>query len=178
MSQEDLLIDRESVPDNISLSAVQEGKVVEHNVETLALLVGAERLKHLEQKITKEFQELKTRQEHVSIHNKLIKAINAAQHNGELDLTSNEELRSKLLKSHELGVEINLEKMKYTKEDVERLTENIRITVDDLNIMNEMQLQTVNRLLTERYETYQIMRNIVKPLHEDKISKARAAGGR
>ncbi len=178
MSQEDLTIDHNAVADGVKLSAIQEGKTVEHNVETLALLVGAERLKFLEQKITKEFQELKARQEQVSSHNKLIKSINAAQHEGELDLTNNDELRAKLVKANELGVEINLDKMRYTKEDLERLNENIRLTVDDLNVMNEMQLQTVNRLLTERYETYQIMRNIVKPLHEDKISKARAAGGR
>lgn len=178
MSHEDLVIDNNTTINDINLSAINQGKVVEHNVEALALLVGAERLKFLEGKISKEFKELKERQDQVSSHNKLIKAINSAQNNGELNIANNEELKAKFARAQELGVDINLEKTSYTKDELERLNENIRITIDDLNVLNEMQLQTVNRLLTERYETYQIMRSIVKPLHEDKIAKARAAGGR
>jgi len=68
--------------------------------------------------------------------------------------------------------------MKYSREERERLVENIRMACDDLNMENDMQIQTVTRLTNERYEAFQLARSIMKPLHEDKINKARALAGR
>lgn len=148
------------------------------SLESLALLVNTERLHHLENKITKEFTELKERQERVSSLHKLIRAINSATTNEEFDCTNNPDTQAMLAKAKEYGVEIKEGKFKYNKQERDRLIENIRLTVDDYNVLNDMQLQTVSRLMTERYESYQLARSIMKPLHEDKISKARAAGGR
>jgi len=66
------------------------------------------------------------------------------------------------------------DKFKYNKDERDRLVENIRMTIEDLNVKNDMQLQTITRLTNERYESYQMARSILKPLHDDKINKAHA----
>jgi len=148
------------------------------SMESMVLLINAERLRFLENKITKEFKELKERQDKVAFLNSLNKKINSATVKDELDITSEEELKTMLEKAKEYGVDVKDGKLKFNKEERDRLIENIRLTVDDLNVLNDMQLQTVTRLTTERYESYQLARSIMKPLHEDKVSKARAMGGR
>lgn len=148
------------------------------SLESLALLINMERLKRLENKIATEFVELKKRQDEVSFLHKLIKTINTATVNEEFDCTNNQELKDLLAKAKECGVDLKEDKFKYTKEERERLIENIRITADDNNVLNDMQLQTITRLTTERYESYQLARSIMKPLHEDKTNKARAIAGR
>lgn len=146
--------------------------------ESLAFLVHAERLQHLENKITESFIELKQRQDEVTFLHKLTKTINTATVDEAFDCSTNEELKTLLDKARDLGIEITKGKYKYTKEERERLIDNIKITVDDKNVLNDMDLQKVTRLTTERYESYQLIRAMMKPLHEDKINKARAAGGR
>lgn len=148
------------------------------SLESLTLLINMERLKRLESKIATEFIELKKRQDEVTFLHKLIKTINTATINEELDCTNNEELKNLLAKAKEYGVDLKEGKFKYTKEERDRLIENIRITADDNNVLNDMQLQTITRLTTERYESYQLARSIMKPLHDDKTSKARAIAGR
>ena len=148
------------------------------SIEATVLLVNTQRLKYLENQIKSEFLELKKRQDEVSFLHKLIKTINAATVNDELDCTNNKEIQDLLLKAKEHGVNLKEDKFTYTKEERERLIENIRLTSDDNNHLNDMQFQSVNRLITERYESYQLARSILKPLHEDKINKARAIAGR
>lgn len=146
--------------------------------ESLAFLVHAQRLNHLEKQITDSFIELKKRQDEVAFLHKLMKSINTATTDEAFDCTNNEELKQLLNKAKDLGIEITEGKYKYSKEERERLIDNIKITVDDKNVLNDMDLQKVTRLTTERYESYQLIRAMMKPLHEDKINKARAAGGR
>lgn len=148
------------------------------SLEALALLINSERLKTLENKITSEFLELKKRQDEVTFLHNLIKKINTATTKEEFECTNNQELKDLLKKAKEHGVDLKEDKFKYTKEERERLIENIRITAEDNNVLNDMQLQTITRLTTERYESYQLARSIMRPLHEDKINKARAIGGR
>lgn len=148
------------------------------SLEALVLLINSERLKTLENKIASEFIELKKRQDQVSFLHKLIKTINTATTNEEFDCTDNQELKNLLAKAKEHGVDMKEGKYKFNKEERERLIENIRITADDNNVLNDMQLQTITRLTTERYESYQLARSIMKPLHEDKVNKARAIAGR
>jgi len=148
------------------------------SLEALVLLINTERLRTLEHKITNEFIELKKRQDQVSFLHKLIKAVNTATKNDEFDCTNEPELKNLLSKAHEYGVEIKTDKLKYNKDERERLIENIKMTADDFNVLNDMQLQTISRLTTERYESYQLARSIMKPLHEDKQNKARAIAGK
>lgn len=148
------------------------------SIEALALLINTDRLKHLEKKITSEFVELKKRQDQVSYLHKLIKTINIATVKDELDFTNNQEIKDLIKTAQEYGVEIKDGKFKYNKEERERLIENIRITAEDYNVLNDMQLQTITRFTNERYESYQLARSIMKPLHDDKTNKARAVAGR
>lgn len=148
------------------------------SLEALSLLINTERLKRLENKITTEFVELKKRQDQVTFLHKLIKAINAGTVNEEFDCSSNPELQNLLGKAKEYGADLKEGKFKYNKDERERLIENIRITADDFNVLNDMQLQTITRFTTERYESYQLARSIMKPLHEDKVNKARAMAGK
>lgn len=76
------------------------------------------------------------------------------------------------------GIPIDTNKLQYTKEEVDRLLETIRISVDDMNVINEMQLQTVNRIVTQQQELFQIMKALLKPLHDTKVGMARAIAGR
>jgi hypothetical protein len=148
------------------------------SLEALALLINSDRLKYLENKIRSEFIDLKKRQDQVTSLHKLIKMINTATTNDEFDCTQQPELQELLKKAKENGVDIQEGKFKYQKDERERLIENIRITADDYNVLNDMQLQTITRLTTERYESYQLARSIMKPLHEDKTNKARAIAGK
>lgn len=150
----------------------------ELSLESMALLINMERLHFLEKKITNEFVELKSRQDQVSFLHKLNKKINTATQKEEFDCSKDSELQEMLKKAKDYGVDIKDGKFKYDKDERERLIENIKMTADDLNVLNDMQLQTITRLTTERYESYQLARSIMKPLHEDKVAKARAMAGR
>lgn len=150
----------------------------EITLEGLALLVHTQRLNHLENKITTEFTELKKRQDQVSFLHKLMKMINAATVDGQFDCSNNQEIKDFLATAHEYGVEITEGKYNYNREERDRLIDNIRMTADDYNTLNDMQLQSITRLTTERYESYHLARSIMKPLHEDKVNKARSLGGK
>lgn len=79
------------------------------------------------------------------------------------------------------GVKDNKGKLKtgtYNKEERDRWVEILRTTSDDLTMLHQMQVQVVNRLNNERNETLLMARTIMKTLHEDKLSKARAIAGR
>lgn len=145
------------------------------SLETLILLINCDRLKILRDKTNKEFSELKARQDKVSTLHKLLKKINVATSDkGELDFTSNAEISDLLKQAKELGIEYQEGKTKYSKDERDRFVDNIQMTIDDFNVHNEMQLQTINRLTNERHECYQLARSILKPLHEAKMQTARA----
>lgn len=147
------------------------------SIEALILLINAERLKQLQEKTEKEFSELRERQDQVKELHDILKAINAAtKENGSLDLSQNEELKAKVQRAKELGVDVK-DGAKFNKDERDRLVENIRMTVEDKNVQNDMQLQTISRLTNERYESYQMARSILKPLHEAKSSLARGLRG-
>lgn len=173
---------QEATVKEVVASAVKEiGSEVDPNnlsLEALALLINTERLKFLEGKISSEFIELKKRQDQISFLHKLIKTINIGTVNEEFDCSKNQELKDLLGKAKEFGVEIKEGKFKYNKDERERLIENIRITAEDLNVLNDMQLQTITRFTNERYESYQLARSIMKPLHDAKTNTSRAISGR
>jgi hypothetical protein len=149
------------------------------SLQSLILLVNAERLRFLHDKTHQEFAQLKERQQQVSTLHKLQKGINnTTSAKGEFDCSNNKDLQDLLQEAKKLGVETIDGKFKYTAEEKDRLIENIRMTVEDLNVQNDMQMQTITNLNNERYESYQLARTIIKPLHDDKINKARAIAGR
>lgn len=170
----------QNVSEVLTKAVDNEGGIDPENLslEALILLINTERLKYLQEKTQNEFSELKDRQAKVAELHNILKALNAATDaKGELDLTKNEELKQLLSKAKELGVDVKDGKFKFNKEERERLVENIRMTVEDLNVKNDMQLQVISRLTNERYESYQMARSILKPLHDAKTSYARAMRG-
>jgi len=148
-------------------------------LEQLVLLINFERLENLKNKLNKEFGELTERQDHVHFLHQIIQRINKnCAENGTYDCKNDSEMQGWLQKAKDLGVEIDCSKGSFSKLEKERLVENIKMTVDDFNVKNDLQMQTVNRLTNERYESYQLARSILNPLHEDKKNKARAIAGR
>lgn len=148
------------------------------SLETLSMLVHGDRLSFLHNRIHKELATLRERQDKVSALHKIMKKINVATNDeGKFECTENEELQKHLQEAKRLGVEIEDEKFIYSKEERDRLIENFNMTIADYNVSNDMQLQAVNRLTNERYESFQLLRSIMKPLHEDKMGKARAVRG-
>lgn len=145
------------------------------SLEALILLINSERLHTLEDQIHKEFQELKPRQDQVAFLHKLLKAINSSTNDkGGLDWSKNDELLELMDKAREMGVDIPEGKKKFNQDERERLVDNVKMTVEDLNVQNDMQLQNITRLNNERFESYQLARAIMKPLHDVKIQSARA----
>lgn len=144
------------------------------SLEALILLINAERLKQLHNKTHNEFTELRKRQGQVKSLHDLLKRINTNTTDvGEFDCSSNSDIQDLLKQAKEIGVDVEDGKFKYSKDERDRLVENVRMTIEDLNVMNDMQLQTVNRLTNERYESYQLVRSIIKPLHEAKMQISR-----
>ncbi len=149
------------------------------SLESMILLLTAERLHRLEDDSRKQMDELRKRQEQVSFLHKLMKTINTATGNtGTVDLSPYPELVDMLKKAKEMGVELDENKTSYNNDERERLVENLRMTVEDLNVQNDMQLQVISRMTNERYESYQMARAILKPLHDAKLSNARYIAGR
>lgn len=193
-------------------------------LEQLVFLINAARVAQLQKETSKEFLELKDRQELVTLLQRMLKGINT---DTDVDGTLDREKFGKVLQELRTEIEAkrdaeraNLEKdpeknksalenldQKYqskfdqideiqkmadgigadpkgknskpfTKEMRDRLLDNIRITIDDHNVKNDMQLQTVTRLTNERYETYQMARSIMKTLHDAKTQHARGITGR
>lgn len=150
-----------------------------YSVETLAFLINKNRVSSLENRMRTEFKELKQRQGEVKYLHQLLRSINTlTDAKGNFDYSNNPELKAMFDEAVKMGVEIDLQKVKYTREERERLIDNIKMMCEDLNVQNEMQLQTITRLTNERYESFQMARSIMKPLHDDKVNKARAMGGR
>ena len=148
------------------------------SIDALLMLLHSERLKTLREQTSKEFKELSERQGLVRKLHEVMKGLNkATSEKGDLNIKDNPELQDHLKTAKELGVDIKEEKTKYSKDERDRLIENLRMTIEDHNVQNDMQLQTVQRLTNERYESYQMARTILKPLHDDKLNKARKVAG-
>jgi len=173
-------------------------------MEQISQLMILQKLDALRTEFRSKGMELHKRQERVRWLHDLLQRINKRvdKETGELDLThaSIDEKTGKLkeginveddqelqdiMKLRELlqeaagdqGYEITA-KSKYNKDERERMTDNLRMVCDDLNLQNDMQMQDLNQLVNERYEVYQMARAIMKPLHEDKVHKARSLSGR
>ena len=154
-------------------------------LEQLVFLLLTDRLKQLQNQSVDEFQQLKKRQDKVVELHKVLKSINSNTNSDtELKFPPGCDLDKLLQRAKELGVDVcngtkgKDGKITYSRDQRERLIDNIRMTIEDLNMQNEMQMQTVTRLINERYESYQMARAILKPIHDDKMSKARAIAGR
>ena len=173
-------------------------------MEQISQLMILQKLDALRTDFRGKGMELRKRQERVRWLHDLLQRINKRvdKETGELDLThsSIDEKTGKVKEGVSLDDDLELQdvirlrellqqaaddkgyeitaKSKYNKDERERMTDNLRMVCDDLNLQNDRQLQDLNHLVNERYEVYQMARAIMKPLHEDKVHKARSLSGR
>lgn len=160
-------------------------------IDSLVHDILTARLHKLQEDTKKELAELKDRQKEVQKLHDLIAKINSltdkegeVQADGELCSMLQEAMQSSAnsdevneLKMNSDSLKIVKSGEKYKPEERQRLIENLRMHIEDLNTQNDMQLQTVTQKTNERYETYQMVRAIEKPLDEDRKNKARALRG-
>ncbi len=144
------------------------------SLEDLTFLVNHERVAKLETNIREEFKGISDRNARIKRLHQLIQAVNTATDSkGNLDISNNKELQELIrLAKEELGVELPLGKNQFNALERDRLVDNIRMSVDDLNVENDLQLQKVSRLNNERQESYQLAKSILKTLHEVKVRQA------
>lgn len=149
----------------------------ELGLESLSLLLCSKSVKDIEARIRNEFEDLKQRQAQVRYLHKLLKIINAhTDAKGKFDASQDKELQKLLDQAAEMGVMLPNSTYKFSSDEKTRLVDSVRMTCDDLNLQNEMQMQTVSRLTNERYEAYQMARSILRPLHEAKVNGFRGMG--
>lgn len=167
------------------VEAIQTGRQVNRNrgqlsVESLALVCCTTGVSRVENQMANEYVELRERQERIHVLHQLQREINASSEAGEgFDWSDNPELQALVERARELGVPIPGEQGDYVFDEADQraLMENIRMTVDDLQMLNDLQLQKIANLTNRRYEFYQMARAILRPLHEAKVNAARKAGG-
>jgi hypothetical protein len=152
------------------------------SLEQLVVLINTDRVRSLEAKSKSELTELKERYSQVRSLNDLRKRVNNALSAGpksSLDLTKDSEAKALMEKAKAVGVPVIDGKDVYTKEEAERLLDNIKMTIEDMNVQNDLQMQQISRLQNEHHESFQLAMSIMRPLHQSKTSSARAiAGGR
>ncbi|MBB65012.1 MAG: hypothetical protein CMO81_08090 [Waddliaceae bacterium] len=148
------------------------------SLEDLILLVNSRKIGDLEGTSNKELEELRERQADVKYLHNVIKLINKmTKEDGSFNCEKDNEVKDVLKKARKMGVDIEKKKYVFSKEEKDRLIENIHMTIEDLNTENEMQLQTLSRLTNERYEVWQLTRATTKVLDEAKKQAARGIKG-
>lgn len=173
---------------------IEVDKVIEKTptVDSLVMDILSTRLNKLHVDTKKELEALKERQKEVEKLHDLIAKINSLTDKEGIVKVDDElyDMLQDAIKSTSYSEEVNDIKISgdnlkilksgetYQPEDRQRLTENLRMHIEDLNTQNDMQLQTVTQLTNERYETYQMARAVLKPLDEDKKRKAQGIAGR
>lgn len=169
------VVDETSPIDSVNPSLPPE----EMTLEQLTLLVTIERVKSLEDKTKAEYEALRDRQGKVTFLHRLLKTVNLiTDGKDQLNLNQHPDLKEMIQQAKDLGADIDPSKMTYTKDERDKFVESLRITCDDLNIQNDMQIQTVTRLTNERYETFQLAKSMFRPLDEAKTAIARSIAGR
>ncbi|CRX38649.1 hypothetical protein [Estrella lausannensis] len=147
-------------------------------LEKLLFLVHTERLKHLEDKSATTLDSLTESQDQVSkLHDLIAKINEITDKDGKINVEKGSEVEKLLKEAEEMGVKIAKTDGEFTDKEKERLVENIRLQIENLNVKNDMMLQEVTRITNERYEMYQLTRMAHKVLDEDKKNKARAIRG-
>lgn len=158
------------------------GKLVDVNtmsIQQVMLILMNERVESLTEKTGNELKELVERQKLVAeLHNVLAGINSATDKDGKISVAKGSELESLLKRAEELGVKIPKTEGTFERDERERLVENLRMTVEDLNVKNDMQLQKVTKYTNERYEAYQMARSIMKAPDDAVKSSARNIAGR
>lgn len=73
---------------------------------------------------------------------------------------------------------IDKEKTFFSKDERERILENARTTCGDLNVRNDLQMQTIQRLTNNRHELLHYARTIQKTVQDTLMRISQRIGGR
>ncbi len=155
------------------IDAAEEGSNL--TVEELALLLQVDRLETIDQQMQDASTTIRDRQEDIRLlHDAIAKINNALDDKDRLDIADNEELQELFQQLRdELDIDIDPAKTYWKSEEKDRLIEALRFRCEDLNSINQMDLQDIHLFMTKRYEIYELTKSILKPLHQDKVNKAR-----
>lgn len=150
-----------------------------YSLETLALLVNKQRVDQLEEKLRTQFKDLKKRQEEIKALQSLVRTLNAATDENEtLDLDKSAEAKELY---EVVGKRFDLklpEKTKFNGPARERMIENIKMAIDERNLENDLLMNTIQQLNSERNESFQLANKIIKTLHDAKMRQTQALSGR
>lgn len=153
----------------------------ELSLEDAIKLLNTERLSYLRDETTNKISQLQKMQQSVEVLQTLLQRINAiTDKDGKVNFskdTGEPKIEELIKQAKDLGVKWDKTDTKLSREEKDQLVSNVRLTIDNLNVKNDMALQEITRLTNERYESYQIARSMLKPLDDVKKSMARAARG-
>jgi len=163
----------------------QEQIIAEENIdlqkdlclEELALIIQTTRLKKIEAQLQAKINEVKKRQATVKELHEILSRINSScDSKGKFDIKKNPELKKMIQRAKDLGIDIKSGKVTWNSDEKDRLVENVRMKCEDHNSANQMDLQDSQMMMNRRFEIYELTKSIMKPLHDDKINKARKIG--
>lgn len=124
--------------------------------------------RYIDKKCIEEFEKVEKNKNDVKALHELRQEINKNTNSkGELDLNNPRGIEL-IKKAKELGIVFKDKngKLSFTKEEREYLIEAIEMTIKDLNIQSQLQMQTLSRLTNLRYEFHQLARLIEKRIDE------------
>ena len=150
-----------------------------YSLETLALLVNKQRVDELEGKLKTHFKDLKKLQEEIKALQSLVRTLNAATDDNEnLDLDKSAEAKE-LYELMDKRFDLKLpNKTKFNGSARERMVDNIKMAIDERNLENDLLMNTIQQLNSERNESFQLANKIVKTLHDAKMRQTQALSGR
>jgi hypothetical protein len=164
-----------------------EKSIDDYSIHELLELIRLERTKNLNESHEKELKELTKRQAQVRFLANLKRIVTLAnQDNGGFNANI-EELQKLIAKANESENEelktllqdagIVEGKESYTKEEKTNILDSIRLSIEQLNVLNDMQMQVVTRLESETNDTIQMCLAGQKPLNNVISAMARAIKG-
>lgn len=160
-------MDPKPIDTTIEIEAINTDQSKHPDILPLVKAILFSQLESLQNKSKKALKEFNDRHGQVIELHHLMQALRSLKDNqGNVDITQNEEIKNLIKRAKELGVDLQEDKTQYTKEELNDLLENIRMTVEDLNTKNEVLQQKITRLNNEKYESLQIANKVITTLKE------------
>lgn len=143
-------------------------------LQTLTYMVLTEHIEELSKDIKSELDKVKKGQDKVVALNTLLQTLNSltpvnnSPTDRKFDMVQAPGIGEMLAQAEKMGVKLppGLENSQWDNETRERLTENINLTIKNLNMASEMQMQKVNRLMSEQDHARKLLASVMKNLHE------------
>lgn len=143
------------------------------SLKELLALIRIQYLQTLNQKSVSQVAELNKRSDQINFLRDLLQIINMeSSSSGTLDATK-ADLATFLQKAQELGVKVDPTKTSYTKDEIDGLKSNIRMTMESIITKNDILMQTIQQLIQEGHLAHQFVKDNAKTIHDMMLSLAR-----